>query len=372
VFLAALDGSPADRHIRVRMSKTRILIDHRAGGPISGPHGADFPADASPDGSPNGSLDGNRAVPLRHPEKAHRPDNPIQRKPPWIRVKAPTHPIYHETRKLIRDHRLVTVCEEAACPNLGECWSQRHATMMIMGDTCTRACAFCNVRTGQPLALENDEPARVADAVAKLGLRHVVITSVDRDDLPDGGATHFARVIQAIREQAPGTTIEVLTPDFLRKPGGVETVAAARPDVFNHNLETVPRLYPTVRPGARYYQSLRLLDRVKQIDPAIFTKSGLMVGLGEARGEIMQVMDDLRIADVDFLTIGQYLQPTVKHAAVDKFVPPDEFDEYAAIARGKGFLLVSATPLTRSSYHADADFAALRDARAAKLASSTT
>ncbi|MEA2776919.1 MAG: lipoyl synthase [Acetobacteraceae bacterium] len=312
------------------------------------------------------TIDHRIGHPARHPEKVNRPDNPIQRKPDWIRVKAPTHPVYHETRKLIRDNRLVTVCEEAACPNIGECWSQRHATMMIMGDTCTRACSFCNVRTGQPLGLEADEPARVADAVAKLGLRHVVITSVDRDDLADGGAAHFAAVIQAIRQAAPDTTVEVLTPDFLRKPGGAETVAAARPDVFNHNLETVPRLYPTIRPGARYYQSLRLLDRVKQIDPLIFSKSGLMVGLGETKSEIMQVMDDLRIADVDFLTIGQYLQPTIKHAAVDRFVTPDEFAEYAAIARAKGFLLVSATPLTRSSYHADADFAALRSARDSK------
>jgi lipoyl synthase len=320
------------------MSITRLTIDHRTGNP------------------------------LRHPEKANRPDNPIQRKPAWIRVKAPTHPIYHETKALIRDNRLVTVCEEAACPNIGECWSQRHATMMIMGDTCTRACSFCNVRTGQPLELEADEPVRVADAVAKLGLRHVVITSVDRDDLADGGAAHFAAVILAIRDAAPATTIEVLTPDFLRKAGGAETLAVARPDVFNHNLETVPRLYPTIRPGARYYQSLRLLDRVKQIEPAVFTKSGLMVGLGESKAEIMQVMDDLRIADVDFLTIGQYLQPTVKHAAVDRFVTPEEFAEYAAIARAKGFLLVSATPLTRSSYHADSDFAALRDARSEKLA----
>ncbi len=305
---------------------------------------------------------------LRHPEKAHRPDNPIRRKPDWIRVKAPTHPIYHETRALMRENRLVTVCEEAACPNIGECWTQRHATMMIMGDTCTRACAFCNVRTGQPAALDAGEPGRVADAVAKLGLRHVVITSVDRDDLADGGAAHFAAVIGALRAAAPATTIEVLTPDFLRKPGGVETVATARPDVFNHNLETVPRLYTTIRPGARYYQSLRLLDRVKAVDPTIFTKSGLMVGLGEERAEIMQVMDDLRIADVDFLTLGQYLQPTVKHAAVDRFVTPDEFADYAAIARAKGFLLVSATPLTRSSYHADADFAALRAARERRLA----
>ena len=302
----------------------------------------------------------------RHPEKQHRPDNPIQRKPDWIRVKAPNHPIYHETRNLMRENRLTTVCEEAACPNIGECWSQRHATMMIMGDTCTRACAFCHVATGQPVALDGDEPARVADAVAKLGLAHVVITSVDRDDLADGGAAHFAAVVRAIRAAAPATTVEILTPDFLRKPDAEKIIAAAPPDVFNHNLETVPRLYPTIRPGARYYQSLRLLDVVKAAVPGIFTKSGLMVGLGETRAEIGQVMDDLRIADVDFLTIGQYLQPTVKHAAVDRFVPPDEFGELAAMARAKGFLLVSATPLTRSSYHADADFAALRAARAAR------
>ena len=318
------------------MSATRILIDHRTG--------------------------------PRHPEKAGRPDNPIQRKPDWIRVKAPNHPIYHETRELMRQNGLVTVCEEAACPNIGECWSQRHATMMIMGDTCTRACAFCNVRTGLPGALDASEPGRVADAVAKLGLRHVVITSVDRDDLADGGAGHFAAVIGAIRAAAQGTTIEVLTPDFLRKPGGLETVALARPDVFNHNLETVPRLYPSIRPGARYFQSLRLLDQVKAADPSIFTKSGLMVGLGETRSEIMQVMDDLRIADVDFLTLGQYLQPTVKHAAVDRFVPPEEFADYASVARAKGFLMVSASPLTRSSYHADADFAQLRAAREQRLA----
>ena len=306
------------------------------------------------------------AVP-RHPEKLHRPDQPIQRKPAWIRVKAPTHPVYHETRALLRDHRLTTVCEEAACPNVGECWSQRHATMMILGEVCTRACAFCNVATGLPGAVDADEPARVADAVAKLGLRHVVITSVDRDDLADGGAAHFAAVIAALREAAPDTTIEILTPDFLRKPGAAEVVAAARPDVFNHNLETVPRLYPTIRPGARYYQSLRLLDRMKTLAPGVFTKSGLMVGLGETRAEILQVMDDLRVAEVDFLTIGQYLQPTAKHAAVDRFVSPEEFAEYAALARARGFLLVSATPLTRSSYHADADFAALRAARQARV-----
>lgn len=303
----------------------------------------------------------------RHPEKANRPDNPIQRKPEWIRVRAPNNPIYHETRELMRANRLTTVCEEAACPNIGECWSQRHATMMIMGDTCTRACAFCNVRTGHPDALDTDEPRRVAEAVAKLGLRHVVITSVDRDDLADGGAAHFAEVITRIRAAAPATTIEILTPDFLRKEGALEIVIDAKPDVFNHNLETVPRLYPTIRPGARYYQSLRLLDRVKQRDPSIFTKSGLMVGLGEARPEVGQVMDDLRIADVDFLTLGQYLQPTVKHAAVADFITPEAFADYAALARAKGFLLVSATPLTRSSYHADADFAALREARAARL-----
>jgi lipoic acid synthetase len=303
---------------------------------------------------------------LRHPEKAHRPDNPIQRKPAWIRVKAPNHPVYHETRALMRENRLVTVCEEAACPNIGECWSQRHATMMIMGDICTRACSFCNVATGHPAPLDHGEPDRVGDAVAKLGLRHVVVTSVDRDDLADGGAEHFAATIRAIRELAPETTIEVLTPDFLRKPGSMAIVADARPDVFNHNLETVPRLYPSIRPGARYYQSLRLLDQVKQRNPGIFTKSGLMVGLGESRGEVGQVMDDLRIAGVDFLTIGQYLQPTVKHAAVAEFVSPEAFEDYAALARAKGFLLVSATPLTRSSYHADTDFAALRAARTAQ------
>lgn len=299
----------------------------------------------------------------RHPEKAHRPDNPIQRKPSWIRVKAPTHPVYHETRALMRDQKLVTVCEEAACPNIGECWSQRHATMMIMGEVCTRACSFCNVATGLPQRLDEDEPRRVGEAVARMGLRHVVVTSVDRDDLPDGGARHFARTIASIRESAPGTTVEVLTPDFLRKDGALEVVVDARPDVFNHNLETVPRLYPTIRPGARYYHSLRLLDRVKRLDPTIFTKSGLMVGLGEERIEVQQVMDDMRSAEVDFLTVGQYLQPTVKHAAVARFVEPAEFEDYASMARAKGFLLVSATPLTRSSYHADRDFAALQAAR---------
>jgi lipoyl synthase len=305
---------------------------------------------------------------VRHPEKQHRPDNPIARKPDWIRVKAPTHPVYHETRALMREKQLTTVCEEAACPNIGECWSQRHATMMIMGEICTRACSFCNVSTGLPAPLDSDEPRRVAEAVAQLGLRHVVITSVDRDDVPDGGAAHFAAVIGAVRNAAPETTIEILTPDFLRKPGSIEIVTRAKPDVFNHNFETVPRLYPTIRPGARYYQSIRLLDKVKQADPSIFTKSGLMVGLGESKAEISQVMDDLRIADVDFITIGQYLQPTVKHAAVEKFWTPEEFEELAAMARAKGFLQVAASPLTRSSYHADADFEGLRAARAKQLA----
>jgi lipoic acid synthetase len=301
----------------------------------------------------------------RHPEKAHRPDNPIQRKPDWIRVRAPTSPVFLETRALMRENGLVTVCEEAACPNIGECWSQRHATMMIMGGTCTRACAFCNVATGIPAPLDASEPARVADAVARLGLRHVVITSVDRDDLEDGGAAHFVAVVAAIRAAAPATTIEILTPDFLRKPGATGLMAATPPDVFNHNLETVPRLYPSIRPGARYYQSLRLLHDMKLMTPGLFTKSGMMLGLGEDRAEVAQVMDDLRVAEVDFLTLGQYLQPTAKHAAVARFVPPDEFAQYASMARAKGFLQVSATPLTRSSYHADEDFAALRAARLA-------
>ena len=303
----------------------------------------------------------------RHPEKAHRPDNPIRRKPDWIRVRAPNSPEYAETKRLMREYGLATVCEEAACPNIGECWKQKHATFMIMGDTCTRACAFCNVATGKPGALNPHEPANIAQAVGKLGLGHVVVTSVDRDDLLDGGAGHFAAVIAALRRSAPATTIEVLTPDFMRKPAAIETVAAARPDVFNHNLETVPRLYPTIRPGARYFTSLKLLSRVKEIDPAMFTKSGLMVGLGETREEILQVMDDLRAADVDFLTVGQYLQPTPKHAAIDRFWTPAEFDELTVLARAKGFLMVSASPLTRSSYHAGDDFARLKAARAAHL-----
>ena len=304
---------------------------------------------------------------LRHPEKAHRPDTAILRKPDWIRVKAPVSREYAETKAIVREHGLHTVCEEAGCPNIGECWSHRHATMMIMGDTCTRACAFCNVKTGLPGALNVEEPAHVGAAVAKLGLKHVVITSVDRDDLADGGAEHFARTIGAIRDASPGTTVEVLTPDFLRKPGAIEIVMAAKPDVFNHNLETVPRLYLTVRPGARYFASLQLLARAKEIAPEGFTKSGLMVGLGESREEIMQVMDDLRAAGVDFLTIGQYLQPTKKHAAIARFWTPDEFRSLESIARAKGFLMVSASPLTRSSYHADADFAQMQKARAASL-----
>ncbi len=308
----------------------------------------------------------------RHPEKAHRPDNPVQRrKPEWIRVKAPTSRAYAETRQIVRDHKLHTVCEEAACPNIGECWAKKHATMMIMGEICTRACSFCNVATGKPGRLDPFEPTNVARAVGKLGLQHVVITSVDRDDLEDGGAEHFAQTIGAIREASPETTIEILTPDFLRKEGALEVVVAARPDVFNHNLETVPRLYGPVRPGARYFHSLRLLDRVKDLDPTIFTKSGIMVGLGEDRDEVLQVMDDLRSASVDFMTIGQYLQPTPKHHPIDRFVTPDEFKDYERRAFGKGFLMVSASPLTRSSYHADADFARLRAAREEQLAAAS-
>jgi lipoic acid synthetase len=306
---------------------------------------------------------------VRHPEKAHKPDNPVQRKKPeWIRVKAPVSREYHETRQIVREHKLHTVCEEAACPNIGECWAKRHATMMIMGETCTRACSFCNVATGKPGPLDPFEPFNVAQAVGKLGLKHVVITSVDRDDLEDGGARHFADTIKAIRDSSPETTIEILTPDFLRKEGALEVVVAAKPDVFNHNLETVPRLYGPVRPGARYFHSLRLLDDVKAIDPSIFTKSGIMVGLGESKDEVHQVMDDLRSADVDFLTIGQYLQPTPKHIAVDRFVTPEEFKTYERQAYNKGFLMVSASPLTRSSYHADEDFEQMRKAREARLA----
>ena len=300
----------------------------------------------------------------RHPEKAHRPTTPTLPKPEWIRVKASTGKGFRDTRDTVRAHGLTTVCEEASCPNIGECWSQGHATMMIMGEICTRGCTFCNVATGRPQALDLFEPGRVADAVAKLGLNHVVITSVDRDDLDDGGAAHFAMTIRAIRRRSPGTTVEILTPDFLKcAPSVLETVVAARPDVFNHNLETVPGLYPEVRPGARYFHSLRLLQRVKELDPTIFTKSGIMVGLGETRPQVQQVMDDLRAADVDFLTIGQYLRPTPKHHAVDRYVTPEEFEGYAQAAKGKGFLLVSATPLTRSSHHAGDDFARLQAAR---------
>jgi lipoic acid synthetase len=306
------------------------------------------------------------AAAARHPEKAHRPDNPIQRKPDWIRVKAPGSPKWAETRAIVKENKLVTVCEEASCPNIGECWEHKHATFMIMGDTCTRACAFCNVKTGLPEGLDANEPQYIADATAKLGLKHVVITSVDRDDLADGGAEHFARTIRAIRATAPETTIEILTPDFLRKEGALEVVVAARPDVFNHNLETVPSKYLKVRPGARYFHSIRLLQRVKELDATIFTKSGIMVGLGEERNEVLQLMDDLRSAEVDFLTIGQYLQPTKKHHPVLRFVPPAEFKGYESVAYAKGFLMVSATPLTRSSHHAGDDFAKLKAARQAK------
>ncbi|CUH49498.1 lipoyl synthase [Ruegeria atlantica] len=304
----------------------------------------------------------------RHPEKAKKADSVIPRKPKWIRKKKVDGPEYYETRRLMRDHNLTTVCEEAACPNIGECWSKRHATMMIMGEVCTRGCSFCNVSTGRPDALDLFEPGRVAAAVKKLGLRHVVITSVDRDDLADGGAEHIAQTIRAVRHQNPGTTVEVLTPDFLGKGDAADLVFDAAPDVFNHNLETVPHLYPTVRPGARYYTSLRLLDDAKRANPEIFTKSGLMVGLGESLNDVRQVMDDLRAAQVDFLTVGQYLQPTPKHHPIDRFWSPEEFAQLEQIARSKGFLHVSATPLTRSSFHADEDFAALNQARQRAIA----
>mgnify|MGYP001501820719 CR=1 FL=1 len=300
---------------------------------------------------------------VRHPEKAHRPDTEVLRKPDWIRVRAPVSKGYMETRSIVKENNLVTVCEEAGCPNIGECWDKKHATFMIMGEICTRACAFCNVATGRPLPLDQNEPANVARAVKEMGLSHVVITSVDRDDLEDGGAEHFEKVIFAIREASPTTTIEILTPDFFRKPGALERVVAAKPDVFNHNLETVPSNYLTVRPGARYFHSIRLLQRVKELDPTMFTKSGIMVGLGEERNEVLQLMDDLRCADVDFLTIGQYLQPTRKHHPVVRFVTPDEFKSYETVAYTKGFLMVSASPLTRSSHHAGDDFARLKAAR---------
>ena len=299
----------------------------------------------------------------RHPEKARNPENPVLRKPPWIRVKAPTSEGYAETKRLMRERNLHTVCEEAACPNIGECWSNKHATVMILGDICTRACAFCNVATGRPGAVDPMEPENLAISVAAMGMRHMVITSVDRDDLDDGGADQFVKCVTRIRETSPETTIEILTPDFLNKDGALEAVIAAAPDVFNHNLETVPRLYPSIRPGARYYHSLRILEQAKKLDPKIFTKSGIMVGLGEERDEVCQVMDDMRSADVDFLTIGQYLAPTRRHAPVDRFVTPDEFAEYKRIGERKGFLLVASSPLTRSSYHADKDVEALRATR---------
>ena len=331
---------------------------------------SDVERDGSPSvrSSPREGEGATGVITPRHPEKVGKPDNPIGRKPAWIRVKAPVSPEYHATRKLMRDLSLHTVCEEAACPNIGECWAKGHATVMILGAVCTRACAFCNVATGRPDQLDPHEPEHVAHAVRELGLSHVVVTSVDRDDLPDGGAEQFVQVIRRIRATAPDTTIEVLTPDFLRKDGAIEAVVRAKPDVYNHNLETVPRLYPTIRPGARYYASLRLLEEVKRHNPLIFTKSGVMLGLGEERLEVHQVMDDMRCADIDFLTMGQYLQPTPKHTKVIEFVTPQAFSAYGAIARAKGFLQVAATPLTRSSYHAGKDFEEMRAARAAKLA----
>ena len=312
------------------------------------------------------TLIDNKAA-VRHPEKQKRPDSKVQRKPEWIRVRAPSTRGYAATKDIVKSKGLATVCEEAACPNIGECWDKKHATIMILGDTCTRACAFCNVKTGLPAPVDSQEAENTGRAAAEMGLKHIVITSVDRDDLDDGGSQHFVDVIESIRRQSPGTTIEILTPDFLRKPKeAVDRVIDARPDVFNHNLETVPRLYLSIRPGARYYHSLRLLERVKERDPNQFTKSGIMVGLGETKEEVMQVMDDMRSAGIDFLTIGQYLQPTRKHAPVDRFVTPEEFKTYESIAKAKGFLMVSASPLTRSSYHADADFAKMKAAREAR------
>ena len=303
----------------------------------------------------------------RHPEKRNNPDSEILRKPSWIRVKAPVSLKYNLTKKIIKKNNVVTVCEEAACPNIGECWEKKHATFMIMGDTCTRACAFCNVITGKPKALDKFEPYRISETIKELNLNHVVITSVDRDDLIDGGASHFFDVITMIRKKCKNTTIEILTPDFLKKDGALEIIISSKPDVFNHNIETVPRLYPSIRPGSRYFASLNLLNSIKKNDPKIFTKSGLMVGLGENKSEILQVMDDLRTANVDFLTIGQYLQPTLKHAKVDRFIKPEEFESYKSIAYSKGFLLVSSSPLTRSSYHASEDFKILRKKRLANL-----
>jgi lipoic acid synthetase len=304
----------------------------------------------------------------RHPEKQKNPDRPMGKKPDWIRVRAPQGKVYHETREIVHKAKLNTVCEEAGCPNIGECWEKKHATFMIMGEVCTRACAFCNIATGKPKDLDSMEPLRVGVAVSQMSLEHVVVTSVDRDDLGDGGAEHFSKTIGAIRFKSPGTTIEILPGDFRGDMASIEKVIAAKPDVFNHNLETVPRLYPTVRPGARYFRSLRLLQRVKEVDPSIFTKSGLMVGLGESREEVSQVLDDMRAADIDFLTVGQYLQPTPKHAPVERFWTPEEFAQLEKTARAKGFLMVSASPLTRSSYHAGDDFAKLREARGKRLA----
>ena len=309
----------------------------------------------------------NEIKKIRHPEKLHKKDNISPPKPDWLRVKAPLGKIFDETKGLLEDLNITTVCEEASCPNIGSCWSKKHATMMIMGDICTRACAFCNVATGKPNKLDLSEPIRVAKSVARLKLSHVVITSVDRDDLNDGGADHFVNTIKDIRHLSPNTSIEILTPDFLRKEGALEKVINAKPDVFNHNLETVPRLYPTVRPGARYFHSLNLLAKVKEVDPNIFTKSGIMVGLGESQNEIYQVMDDMRSAEIDFLTIGQYLQPTIKHHKVEKFVNPDEFEQYKKVALSKGFLLVSSSPLTRSSFHASEDFEKLKKIRTNQL-----
>jgi len=304
---------------------------------------------------------------IRHPEKINKPDNISPKKPFWLKVKAPQGKIFDQTKGLLDDLNITTVCEEASCPNIGNCWSKKHATMMIMGDICTRACSFCNVATGKPNKLDLSEPIRVAKSVARLNLNHVVITSVDRDDLYDGGADHFVATITDIRKYSPNTSIEILTPDFLKKDGALEKVINAKPDVFNHNLETVPRLYPTVRPGARYFHSLNLLAKVKEVDPNIFTKSGIMVGLGESQNEIYQVMDDMRSADIDFLTIGQYLQPTLKHHKVEKFVHPDEFDKYKKVALSKGFLLVSSSPFTRSSFHASEDFEKLKKIRINQL-----
>ena len=304
---------------------------------------------------------------IRHPEKINKPDNISPKKPSWLKVKAPQGKIFDQTKGLLNDLNITTVCEEASCPNIGNCWSKKHATMMIMGDICTRACSFCNVATGKPNKLDLSEPIRVAKSVARLDLNHVVITSVDRDDLHDGGADHFVSTITDIRKYSPNTSIEILTPDFLKKDGALEKVINAKPDVFNHNLETIPRLYPTVRPGARYFHSLNLLAKVKEVDPNIFTKSGIMVGLGESQNEIYQVMDDMRSADIDFLTIGQYLQPTIKHHKVEKFVHPDSFDKYKKVALSKGFLLVSSSPFTRSSFHASEDFEKLKKIRINQL-----